>query len=86
MKEKYVVYEISEEEIKEIAGGNILPPQQSILCDECHYNIASVNGFVVKNIDGKNLEIKYRYPWCESCAQKEVDIYVGMGWEFVGWL
>lgn len=86
MEEKYVVYEINEEELKEVAGGNFLPDYHSGLCYECHKNKASVKGFLIKDSEGKILQIKYMKGICETCAQKDVDIYLNVGWEFVSCL
>ena len=55
MEEKYVVYEIKEEELKEVAGGDFLPDYHSGLCYECHKNKASVKGFLIKDSERKIL-------------------------------
>ena len=86
MEEKYIVYEINEEELKEAAGGDRLPHYDLGLCYECHKNIGSVKGFIIKDEAGKILEFKYTKGLCESCAQKDVDLYLNFGWEFVSWI
>ena len=86
MKEKYVVYEINEEELNEILGGekqtNYYPP---VLCAYCR-NTSIVGGYIVKNRTGSILKVHFAEPMCENCAQKDVDLYLKFGWEFVSWL
>ena len=85
MKEKCVVYEISEEELDEIIGGekqSIYPPRLCVFCGDTKI----VSGYIVKNKAGSILKVHLSEPLCENCAQKDVDLYLKFGWEFVSWL
>ena len=83
MEEKFVVYEINEDELNEVAGGDKLPYIGPVICGKCT-NQASKHGFVIRNNKGSILKVHFSKPLCDGCAQKEVDLYAGF--EFVTWL
>lgn len=85
MKEKYVVYEINEEELNEILGGEKLADYPPRLCTRCR-STPIVNGYIVKNREGSILKVHFADPLCENCAQADVELYLKFGWEFVSWL
>ena len=85
MKEKYVVYEINEEELNEILGGEKLADYPPRLCTRCR-KTPIVGGYIVKNRTGSILKVHFADPLCKNCAQPDVDLYLKFGWEFVSWL
>ena len=80
-----MVTEITEEELKEIAGG-IKSPFGPVECAEC-YREATVRGFVLRKKNSNALfKAYFPDPLCEECAKEKIALYNPNEWTLETWL
>ena len=83
MEKKYTVYELTEDELNDIVGGDDLPRIVNYICGRCN-NRATKCGFIMRSPQGAIMQVHFDKPLCDFCAQQEVDVY--KGWEFIKWM
>ena len=82
---EFIVKEITEEELQEIASG-IKGPFGTVQCAEC-YRDAAVHGFVLRRKNSNSLlKAYFPEPLCEECAKTKIALYSPDEWTLETWL
>ena len=81
----FEVTKLTEEQLKKISGGTIPTPKEE-KCSKCRKHDATKGGFIARDGNGVTLTQYFKGNRCDSCAEKELQSYVDLGYTFVQWL
>lgn len=77
---------VTEEQLKQVSGGQITPPAEKEKCADCGKYYATRSGYIVKDSNGGIRQDNFRGNLCDVCAEKKLQNRLNEGYTFVRWI